>query len=112
MMAEETAKIIKEFCDLNAKAGGNCSEWCIGTTDDVERHLFGELGITRDYPWCIYRCALSAKEARAIMLGFHNIGFEASFGGRGNEDETAVYVFAYRKVIAARKDLLESSLRA
>lgn len=95
MMAESSEKIINEFCELNAKAGGNCSEWCVGTTNDAERHLFEELGIPRDYPWCIHRCAISAEEARAIVEGFHNIGCEARLSPANNPPAT--FVFAYRK---------------
>jgi hypothetical protein len=99
MKAQETSKIIRELCELNAKAGGVCAEWCVGATDDAERHLFEELGIPRDYNWCIHRRAISAREARAIVLGFHNIGCEASYAEGG--DESAVYVFAYRKLAVA-----------
>jgi hypothetical protein len=112
MITEETATIIRDFCELNAKAGGICSEWCIGVTDNVERDLFEELGIPRDYCWCIHRCALSAKEARAIMLGFRNIGFETYSNGKESENESKIYVFAYRKAPAGVKDMVESSLRA
>jgi hypothetical protein len=112
MIAENKAKIIKDFCELNAKAGGTCSDWCIGATDDAERHLFGEVGIARDYSWYIYRCALSAREARAIVLGFHNIGFEANFSGLDGEDESAIYVYAYRKKSAAVRNEVEGTLQA
>ena len=102
MMTENTAEIIREVCELNAKAGGICSDWCVGATDDAERHLFQELGIPRDYRWCIHRRAVSAKEARAIVQGFHNIGFEASFDG--SDDESALQVFAYRKIATASEN--------
>jgi hypothetical protein len=96
MITESSEKIIRDFCDLNEKAGGNCSEWCVGATEDAERHLYEELGIPRDYPWCIHRCAVSAKEARAIVEGFHNVGCETRFCV-GNT-ASAIYVFAYRKL--------------
>ena len=96
MCVEETVDIIREFCELNAKSGGVCAEWCVGATDDAERHLYEELGLPRDYRWCIHRRATSAREARAIVLGFHNIGCEAIFVK--GEDESAVHVFAYRKM--------------
>lgn len=109
MSAAETASIIREFCELNAKAGGVCAEWCVGTTSDAERHLFQELRLPRDYRWCIHRRAISAKEARAIVLGFENIGFQASLA-RGN-DESAVHVFAYRKLSAAESRAAENDAR-
>lgn len=99
MIAKESVEIIREFCELNAKAGGVCSEWCVGTTDDAERCLYQELGLPRDYHWVIHRCAGSAKEARAIVLGFHNIGCEANL--EQSSDESAVHVFAYRKISVA-----------
>jgi hypothetical protein len=103
MRAESTEEIIRQFCELNAKGGGICSEWCVGVTEDAEHHLFEELGIPRDYPWCIHRCAASAKEARAIVEGFHNVGCEARFS-RINGSR-AVYVFAYRKFNITEKTI-------
>jgi len=96
MLGEKSVKIITDLCDLNAKAGGICSEWCVGAAEDAELHLFGELGIPRDYPWCIVRGGVSVEEARAIVCGFHNIGCETSF--RMGKNATTVQVFAYRKM--------------
>lgn len=107
---EKMADIIREFCDLNVKSGGNCSEWCIGVTDDVERRLFCELRIPRDYRWCIYRRAVSAEEARAIVQGFFNIGYETCLDPKGGE--RAIFVFAYRKLVAASRDVARNQLRA
>jgi hypothetical protein len=109
MRTEATIDIIREFCELNTKSGGICAEWCVGATDDAEHHLFEELGIPRDYHWCIHRRAISAREARAIVLGFHNIGCEASFVK--GEDESAVHVFAYRKLAVAQDVAVANAAR-
>lgn len=110
MNTEKMDEIIREFCELNAKSGGNCSEWCVGVTDDVERHLYRELGIPHDYRWCIHRRAVSAEEARAIAQGFLNIGYETSPDRNGNE--FAIYVFAYRKLAVINRDAAQNQLWA
>jgi hypothetical protein len=96
MNPESSVKIIGDFCDLNAKAGGTCSDWCIGATDDVSQ-LRERLGIPHDYDWCLCHCATSAAEAKAIVLGFHNVGFQLSADAAGPPNDSAVYVYTYRK---------------
>ena len=103
MISESSVNIIKDICQFMAEGGGDCTQWRIGATADIEQVLYVDQGISRNYRWQIYRRAQSAEEAQAIVMGFRNLSCEecpACQRGRG----PAVYVYAYLK-----KPLLEIS---
>jgi hypothetical protein len=108
MIAESTARIIREICELNALGEG---DWHIGAASDAERHLFKDLELPRNYRWCIHRCTASAKEAQAIILAFSNVGFQKCPRAGGGNDESAVHVFAYRKIPVMEKTTNEKTAR-
>ena len=97
MLSESTIKIIRDISQIISEAGGECSEWCVGCTADVELRMLRESGVPPEYRWQICRCALSGSEARAIVVGFRNLSCEQVFDPNDNGGETAVYVFAYLK---------------
>ncbi len=97
MLSESTIKIIRDISQFISEGGGDCSEWCIGATADVELGALREQGIPPEYRWQICRCAISGPEAWAIVQGFRNLSCEEIPLGDRHGDETSVYVFAYRK---------------
>ena len=97
MLSESTIKIIRDISQIISEGGGDCSEWCIGCTADVELRLLRELGIPPEYRWQICRCALSGSEARAIVQGFQNLSCEKIQDPGDTGGEAAVYVFAFLK---------------
>jgi hypothetical protein len=97
MLSESTIKIIRDISQIIGEAGGDCSDWCIGCTADVELRMLRESGVPPEYRWQICRCALSGSEARAIVQGFQNLSCEKIADPNDNGGETAVYVFAYLK---------------
>jgi hypothetical protein len=97
MLSESTIKIIRDISQIISEGGGDCAEWCIGCTADVELRLLRELGIPAEYRWQICRCALSGSDARAIVQGFRNLSCKQVSDPNDTGGETAVYVFAYLK---------------
>jgi hypothetical protein len=97
MLSESTIKIIRDISQIISEAGGECSEWSVGCTADVELRMLRENGVPPEYRWQICRCALSGSEARAIVVGFRNLSCEPVFDPNDDGGETAVYVFAYLK---------------
>jgi hypothetical protein len=97
MLSESTIKIIRDVSQFISEGGGDCSDWCIGATSDVDLGPLREMGIGADYRWQICRCALSAMEAKAIVQGFRNLSCTEVMDANKADDETAVYVFAFRK---------------
>jgi hypothetical protein len=97
MLSESTIKIIRDVSQIISEGGGECSEWCIGCTADVELRQLRDSGVPPEYRWQICRCALSAAEARAIVQGFRNLCCEEVADPNGTDGDSAVYVFAYLK---------------
>jgi hypothetical protein len=97
MLSETTIKIIRDISQIISDGGGECAEWCIGVTADVELRLLRDKGIQPEDRWQICRCAVSAVEARAIVSGFRNLSCMEvrDPGDAGGAD--SVYIFAYRK---------------
>jgi hypothetical protein len=97
MLSESTIKIIRDISQIISEGGGDCSEWCIGCTADVELRVLRDIGVPPEYRWQICRCALSGADARAIVQGFRNLSCEEVADANGTDSESAVYVFAYLK---------------
>jgi hypothetical protein len=97
MLSESTIKIIRDISQLISEDGGECSDWHVGATWDVDLGVLRRLGIEPGYRWQICRCALSTAEAKAIVEGFRNLSCtEVTEPGHAKGEQT-VYVFAYRK---------------
>jgi hypothetical protein len=97
MLSESTIKIIRDISQFIGDSGGECAEWHIGATSDVDLRLLRDLGIDSQYRWQVCRCALSAAEARAIVLGFKNLSCTETPDPNNADGDGAVYVFAYRR---------------
>ena len=110
MLSESTIKIIRDISQIISEGGGDCSEWCIGCTADVELRMLRGMGIPPEYRWQICRCALSPAEARAIVLGFRNLSCEAVSDPGGTGEDAAVYVFAYLKRPVMAKTAVEAQV--
>lgn len=114
MLSESTIKIIRDISQLISEDGGDCSDWLIGATWDVDLGVLRRLGIEPGYRWQICRCALSAADAKAIVEGFRNLSCMEVAEPDQSGVEKAVYVFAYRKphkwetACAGRNDRTES----
>jgi hypothetical protein len=96
MDGERTIKIIKDISQLINASGGDCSEWRIGVATNLEREQFGR-EISRDDTVSLYRCAVSAEEARAIVRGFMNLSCEGNIDDRSEVNGAAVFIYVYRK---------------
>jgi hypothetical protein len=97
MLSESTTKIIREISQFINEDGGDCSDWCVGATSDVDLGLLRSRGIGPGYHRQICRCALSAAEARAIVHGFRNLSCTEVVDPNDADGQAAVYVFAFRK---------------
>ncbi len=97
MLSESTIKIIRDISQFISEDGGDCSDWCVGATPDVDLGVLRKMGIGTDYRWQICRCALSVADAKAIVEGFRNLSCAEVTDSTPAAGETAVYVFAYRK---------------
>jgi hypothetical protein len=95
MLSESTIKIIRDISQIISEGGGDCADWCVGCTADVELRLLREFGVPPEYRWQICRCALSGSEARAIVQGFRNLSCTETPDPKDTGGEAAVYVFAY-----------------
>lgn len=97
MLTESTIKIIRDISQIISDGGGECSEWCIGVTSDVDLRLLRDMGIPTGYRWQICRCALSNMEARSIVMGFRNLSCKEVIDPNDTSSDSTVYVFAYLK---------------
>ncbi len=98
MLSESTIKIIRDISQIISEAGGDCSEWCIGCTADVELRQLRGTAVPSEYRWRdLPLRALSSSEARSIVMGFRNLSCEGLSDPDDTGGETAVYVFAYLK---------------
>jgi hypothetical protein len=95
MISDNSVKIIQDICQFMADGGGDCAQWLVGSAADVDKVLFLDHGIPRDYRWHICRRAQSAEEARAIVQGFRNLSCEECPGSHNGAE--SVYVYAYLK---------------
>ncbi len=111
MDGERTVKIISDISHLINAWGGECSEWHIGVTTDLERELFAR-GIPRDHPGCLCRCAVSAQEARAIVRGFMNLSCNGNLDERDGVNGSAVYIFAFRQPRKSNQGTVNGRARA
>ena len=97
MLSESTTKIIREISQFINEDSGDCSDWCVGATSDVDLGLLRSRGISPGYHRQICRCALSAAEASAIVQGFRNLSCTEVVDPSDAGSEAVVYVFAFRK---------------
>ena len=89
-------QIIVDIKDHIGKSGvRNWNEVCVGISKDAKDRLFNGHGIQEKGDWWIYRQAISSEVAREVEDYFINtLGAD---GGTGGGDETADYVYAYKK---------------
>lgn len=68
------------------------SDFYIGITNDIERRLFEEHKVSKDYGWGIYRNGDTKAVAQAVEEYYLDKGMQGDTGG-GNEDTTYVYCY-------------------
>ena len=69
------------------------SDFYIGITNDVDRRLFDEHNVSRDYSWWIYRTAKDSVTAREVEKHFLELGMRGGESG-GNDTSNIVYCYA------------------
>lgn len=91
-MAKQTAKQILNdiFSHLNGDV--NYKAYYIGITNDINRRLFGEHNVNRNYGWWIYREAIDKDHAQDVEEFFLEKGMKGNTGG-GTSDSTWVYCY-------------------
>lgn len=68
------------------------SDFYIGITNDIERRLFEEHKVSKDYGWWIYRNGDTKAVAQAVEEYYLDKGMQGDTGA-GNEDTTYVYCY-------------------
>lgn len=68
------------------------SDFYIGITNDIERRLFAEHKVSRQYGWWIYREADSKTVAQAVEEYFLDKGMKGDTGGGDNR---SFFVYCY-----------------
>jgi len=94
-MAVKTAQ--QAFDEIVAhikKEGSAFKYWYSGITADIESRLFGDHGVPKKDHWYIYRETTSSAAARSVEKALIEQGTD---GGGGGGDESAVFVYSYRK---------------
>lgn len=68
------------------------SDFYIGITNNVDRRLFGEHNVDKNYAWWIYRTAVDKATAQVVEEYFLSKGMRGETGG-GTDD--TIYVYCY-----------------
>lgn len=77
---------------LQKSRKGYYSDFYIGITNDIERRLFGEHNVDRNYGWWIYCEAINKATAQEVEEYYLDKGMKGDTGG-GNENTTYVYCY-------------------
>ncbi|MFH2068271.1 MAG: hypothetical protein ABII89_02250 [Candidatus Omnitrophota bacterium] len=95
-MAYTKEQIIADITDYISKSGVKYwNEVYVGVSKDVKDRLFNGHGVIEQSDKWIYRQATSSAVARDIESYFINT--LGATGGTGGGDDTADYVYAYKK---------------
>lgn len=70
------------------------SNWYVGITNNIDSRLFGDHAVSREYGHWYHAPALDSDHSRSAEQALLNLGFD---GGNGGGDNTAVFVYAFRK---------------
>jgi hypothetical protein len=94
-MAHSKQQITTDISAHMKKGGGSYSSWYVGISKDPRDRLFSQHKVQEDGDWWIYRQAISGATARDVEEYFINT--LKTDGGPGGGDQTADYVYAYKK---------------
>lgn len=86
-------QIISEINNHLTKSRKQCySDFYVGTTNNIERRLFGEHNVKKNSQWYIWEEADSKDVAQEVEKFFLNKGMQGDTGG-GNADTVFVYCY-------------------
>lgn len=92
-MAFSYHEIIEKVDQHLNKSGKNYySEFYIGITNEPERRLFNEHGVSKEESWWIYIPANNAATARKVEQYYLNKGMR---GGNGGGNDNSIFVYCY-----------------
>lgn len=91
-MVKHTAKKIADDIYSHLNGDTNYKAYYIGITNNIDRRLFGEHNVSREYGWWIYCDAINKDHAQAVEEHFLEKGMKGDTGG-GTSDSTWVYCY-------------------
>lgn len=92
-MALSYTDIIRRIDEHLDKSGKNFyNEFYIGITNDPERRLFEEHGVSKENSWWIYIPADNVETARKVEQYYLDKGMRGGYGGGNNE---SIFVYCY-----------------
>lgn len=96
-MTYSETHIITCIVDYMSQEGLSIQDWSevyVGVSKDAEDRLFNGHQVQKEKDAWIYKPATSSTVARDVESHFLGLGCD---GGPGGGDETAIYVYAYKK---------------
>lgn len=94
-MAKSKQEIINDINAYMQKGGGEYRSWYVGVSKDARDRLFNGHQVKENGDWWIYSQASSSQVAREVEDYYVNR--LRTDGGPGGGDNTADYVYAYKK---------------
>jgi len=96
MKPESSESAYQQIVSHIENNGNQPSEWYAGVTANWENRLFNDHTVPKTGHGRIARQCFTSKDARAAEEALLQLGCD---GAPGGGDETAVFVYAYRKVV-------------